>query len=450
VQSVHNRFFAADPEPERAPKPPAQQAPRYRNDDFAAHDYAEDDRPPVRAARPKPAPAPVSARNANYDDGGDYRWDSFDQPQPAPEAVRPFPPAKLGANDDMDADYFADEDEFEGEDDYVEPKKSGSKKLMAAVLVGAVVTGGGLAYMYKSQSGGYADSGEPPIMTADTRPIKERPAEPGGRDFPNGGKLIYERLGEPQASPDEPTRVAAGGERQGDGAIPGVVTTGASGTLEERIQNALRDAKKQEAPSEPITTANTTSIDAPRSVQTQIFRPDGSVDAVRSQEPARGVEASRGVQRRAAPPTTPAVEEEVQQPYASLASGPVTPAARPNTREAALATSAQPAARAAAPGRGAELTPAAAPISSSGEPGMFVQIAARNDQAAAMAAFADLQQKYAGVLGNHSPSVRKVDLGEKGVWYRLLVGPMPSKPDADKLCEDLKAAGMKGCFSRKE
>ena len=81
---------------------------------------------------------------------------------------------------------------------------------------------------------------------------------------------------------------------------------------------------------------------------------------------------------------------------------------------------------------------------------MFVQIAARNDQAAAMAAFADLQQKYAGVLGNHSPSVRKVDLGEKGVWYRLLVGPMPSKPDADKLCEELKAAGMKGCFSRKE
>ena len=81
---------------------------------------------------------------------------------------------------------------------------------------------------------------------------------------------------------------------------------------------------------------------------------------------------------------------------------------------------------------------------------MFVQIAARNDQAAAMAAFADLQQKYASVLGNHSPSVRKVDLGEKGVWYRLMVGPMPSKADADKLCEDLKTAGMKSCFSRKE
>jgi hypothetical protein len=100
----------------------------------------------------------------------------------------------------------------------------------------------------------------------------------------------------------------------------------------------------------------------------------------------------------------------------------------------------------------AALTPPApqTAITTGGESGMFVQIAARNDEAAARAAFADLQQKYAGVLGSHSPSVRKVDLGEKGVWYRLLVGPMASKGDADKLCEDLKTAGMKGCFSRKE
>jgi cell division protein FtsN len=88
--------------------------------------------------------------------------------------------------------------------------------------------------------------------------------------------------------------------------------------------------------------------------------------------------------------------------------------------------------------------------SAGGSGNFFVQIAARNDQDAAMTAFASLQQKYAGVLGNHSPSVRKVDLGDKGVWYRLLVGPMDSKTDADALCEQLKTAGMKGCFARKD
>jgi hypothetical protein len=444
VQSVHNRFFAAEPEPERAPKPaPAPQQARYR-DDYASHDYGEEDRPPVRG----PKPAPANARNAGYDDGGDYRWDNFEQ-APAPEAARPFqPPAKIappdmGGHEDLDADYFADEEEFDGEEDYAEPKRGGSKKLMAAVLVGAVVTGGGLAYMYKSQVGGnVADSGEPPVLAADVRPVKEQPTEPGGREFRNGSKLIYERLVDNGAPPagDSPRGAARDEAPADNGAAGGVLTTGTSGTLEERIQNALRDAKRQDdTGAAPITTANVVNPDAPRAVKTEVFRPDGSV------EPTRTAEVSRGVQRRQAP-----AEAEVV-PSAAFAS------AGGSARLAAAPREAAPAPQARQPARSAELTPAntqpsaaTAAISTGGEPGMFVQIAARNDEAAAIAAFADLQQKYAGVLGSHSPSVRKVDLGEKGVWYRLLVGPMPSKPEADKLCEELKSAGMKGCFSRKE
>jgi hypothetical protein len=425
VQSVHNRFFSAEPEPAPVAKPAAPQAPRYRQDDYDAQDFVPEPREPARASKPAPA-------NGGFDDGPGYRWDNFDE-APAPEAVRPFPSAKLASQDDeLDADYFSDEEEFEGEDDYEEPKRGGSKRLMAAVLVGAVVTGGGLAYLYKS-NGGDASGGEPPIMTADARPIKERPADPGGREFPNGSKLIYDRLdnasvaGAPAG--DEPTRVASREETNPENDLPGVVTTGANGTLEERIQNALQNAKKQDdAPARTASnTQGSSSYDEPRRVRTEVFRPDGSLD------PA-------GVKRARAPAAQPA---ETAAP--SLASGP---APRAAAREAAPApAAAQPRANT----RVAEVTPTA-PITQpgGGEPGMFVQIAARNDQAAAMAAFADLQQKYAGVLGNHSPSVRKVDLGDKGVWYRLLVGPMPSKGDADKLCEDLKTAGMKGCFSRKE
>lgn len=427
AQSVHNRFFAAEPEPERAvkPAPAPQPAPRYRNDDYDAHDFEEEDLPPVRAAKP----APANPRPANYDDGGDYRWDGFDQ-APAPESVRPFqapakmaPPPMEPANEDLDADYFADEDEFESEDDYIEPRKSGGKKLMAAVLVGAVVTGGGLAYMYKSQVKGTADSGEPPVVAANASSFKEPPANPGGREFPNGGKLIYERLGEaPAAAPAEESAGVASEDSAADNTVSGVTTTGASGTLEERIQNALRDARRQDgSPAEPpiTTAANTANPDQPRTVTTQIFRPDGSV------------EPTRTPQRRQAPPATEAEEQVATFNTGARLSPPPVAAPAPQARQARL-----------------DPTPPA--ISEGGGSGMFVQIAARNDQAAAMAAFADLQQKYAGVLGAHSPSVRKVDLGEKGVWYRLLVGPMPSKPDADKLCEELKAAGMKGCFSRKE
>ena len=407
AQSVHDRFFAADPEPERAPPmpQPVPTAPRYRANEFSADDYQPEERHAPQAG------------------GGDYRWDNFDQ-QPAPESVRPFPNAKIGAEEDLDADYFADEDEFDGDDDYAEPKKGGSKKLMAAVLVGAVVTGGGLAYLYKSRVGG-SEAGEPPIMTADTRPIKEKPSDPGGREFPGGSKLIYDRLND--GGGNEPTRVAARDEQTPATDLPGVVTTSSSGTLEERIQNALRDAKKPD--DQPPASANAAStLDTPRPVKTEIFRPDGSVDSSR-------------VQRRQAP-----------------ADGDTTLAG--GAPKGVVAREAPAAPSQAAPARGQQLaaaTPAQAPTpapaaaaTTAGEAGMFVQIAARNDQAAAMAAFADLQQKYSGVLGNHSPSVRKVDLGEKGVWYRLLVGPMANKAEADKLCEDLKTAGMKGCFSRKE
>jgi cell division protein FtsN len=61
-----------------------------------------------------------------------------------------------------------------------------------------------------------------------------------------------------------------------------------------------------------------------------------------------------------------------------------------------------------------------------------------------------LQRKYASIIGNHSPSVRKADLGTKGVWYRLLIGPVSEKSEAEGLCEQLKGAGMKGCFARKD
>ena len=421
AQSMHDRFFSAEPAPapvrapQVAPPPPAPAPQRYQADDYGADDFEPEERPMPRASKPAPSAAPART----FDDrGNDYRWDNFD-PQPAPEAVRPFANPKLGADEDLDADYFADEEDFEGDDDYVEPRGGGSKKLMAAVLVGAVVTGGGLAYLYKSQAG-QVDSGEPPIMVADPRPIKEQPADPGGRQFSGGSKLIYDRL-DGSAGPEEPTRLANNREENDKGSSGIVTTAGGGGTLEERIQNALQNAKKQDdAPA--TTSANTAStFDTPRPVRTETIRPDGTVDSARPQ-------------RRQAP----------AEADTALASG---------APRGAAAREAPPAAAEPQPRRQQQLalaTPAPATITTGGEAGMFVQIAARNDQAAAMAAFADLQQKYAGVLGSHSPSVRKVDLGDKGVWFRLLVGPMANKAEADKLCEDLKTAGMKGCFSRKE
>ncbi len=65
--------------------------------------------------------------------------------------------------------------------------------MVGSALLGAIALGGALAFAYK-QSGGAMNGGEPPVVQADARPVKEVPQDAGGKDFPNKNKLIYERL----------------------------------------------------------------------------------------------------------------------------------------------------------------------------------------------------------------------------------------------------------------
>ena len=75
-----------------------------------------------------------------------------------------------------------------------------------------------------------------------------------------------------------------------------------------------------------------------------------------------------------------------------------------------------------------------------------VQLGSSKSQTDALANFADAQQKYPSLLGNYQPLVRKTNLGTKGTWYRLQVGPMADKTAAYKLCGQLKAKGHGDCL----
>ena len=65
--------------------------------------------------------------------------------------------------------------------------------MVGSALLGAIALGGALAFAYK-QSGGGLGSEQPPLVTADARPVKELPDQPGGKEFPQKNKLIYDRL----------------------------------------------------------------------------------------------------------------------------------------------------------------------------------------------------------------------------------------------------------------
>ena len=64
--------------------------------------------------------------------------------------------------------------------------------MVGSALLGAIALGGALAFAYK-QSGGAMGGGQPPVVQADSRPVKEAPQQ-AGKEFPHKNKLIYERL----------------------------------------------------------------------------------------------------------------------------------------------------------------------------------------------------------------------------------------------------------------
>jgi cell division septation protein DedD len=75
-----------------------------------------------------------------------------------------------------------------------------------------------------------------------------------------------------------------------------------------------------------------------------------------------------------------------------------------------------------------------------------VQVGSKQNQTEALATFADMQQKYPTLLAAYRPMVQKADLGAKGVWYRLRIGPIVDKTAAAKLCGQLKSQGHPDCL----
>ena len=83
----------------------------------------------------------------------------------------------------------------------------------------------------------------------------------------------------------------------------------------------------------------------------------------------------------------------------------------------------------------------AAPSASGSSGGYLVQISSQRNEADAQASYRALQTKFPAVLGSRSPVIKRADLGDKGVYYRTMVGPFSSSDEASQFCGSLKTAG---------
>lgn len=88
--------------------------------------------------------------------------------------------------------------------------------------------------------------------------------------------------------------------------------------------------------------------------------------------------------------------------------------------------------------------PAAAPAVSLGQ-GYRLQLGALRSAAAATAAWQRLRQTEPDVLGRLNYTVSRIDLGGRGVFYRLQAGPIASEAAAERSCATLKSRHV-GCI----
>jgi hypothetical protein len=113
------------------------------------------------------------------------------------------------------------------------------------------------------------------------------------------------------------------------------------------------------------------------------------------------------------------------------------------TAPAAAVSTTKPEVSSAAPPRAstAAATPAAtsrpAPAAASG---VVLQIGSYKSEAEARQSWQVFKSEHEAAA-DYEPDVKEVDLGEKGTWYRLRMGPFPDKKSALETCRKLKADG---------
>ncbi|MGE0612435.1 MAG: SPOR domain-containing protein, partial [Hyphomicrobiales bacterium] len=369
---------------------------------------------------------------------GDYA-DNEDE-----EAPQPF------FNEDREGDAAFLDQEFDAA--AVPPVKEGRGRkymMMGSALVGALALGGAFAFAYKT--GGSSGDSQPPLIQADARPAKVAPAEPGGKEFPHKNKLIYERLNG-AGEPADNERLVPRQEQVAE--TPPALRPGEG----QRQAALMPGASSAPAPQQPAAAVPAEAPEAPRKVRTLLVRPDGTLVQPTAEQPAP-----------AQPAPAPVASAEPAPAAAPLPLPPATPApaAAEPVRPTMLGAPAATAEPAAAPAPAAQVPPplskpspppvavasappAPTPQASAGSGTYVVQVAARKSQADALAAFADLQQKYPDLLSGYRPMIQRADLGDRGVWYRLRVGPMNEKTAAADLCTKLKGAGIGSCLVREE
>jgi hypothetical protein len=364
--------------------------------------------------------------------------------------------------------------------------------MLVAAIILVVVIGGGAAFYLRSSEG--TPSGPPPVIGAEPGEVRVQASnDSSATEAESAGDAVYNRVAgtTPPAqeqvveNSEEPREVARivlpPSQSNADSSVVRPVGESASDATEAA---AAPDTASPPAAAIPPATseepANAEAEIGPRRVPTFVVKADGSIVAM----PEGGAPAE--------PPATVPAEQMADTtkpiepvPVATVTVGEAgTPAETsaaviadsPAPPPADLATASQP-----APDTGDDLTTrptideppvevvpmpeapaapappaadtastevaAAAPSEIQTPPptvasgGYLVQISSERSMEQAQSAYAAAQRRFPSLLGSLDPQIQQADLGAKGIYYRVKVGPWETRDEAVKVCESLRAAG---------
>ena len=75
----------------------------------------------------------------------------------------------------------------------------------------------------------------------------------------------------------------------------------------------------------------------------------------------------------------------------------------------------------------------------------FVQLASMKSDESARKEWARLKKAHAELFDDLALDVQRADLGDRGIFYRIRIGPFPNRATAQDMCGQIKATKL-GCL----
>lgn len=323
--------------------------------------------------------------------------------------------------------------------------------VAAGALIVALI--GGAYFMFFS---GPPAPGEVPVLTANAGPLKEEPDATQVATAASESVVFNEIEGNTTAPEDE----ALVSRDQTEGASVAEVLAPEEGALElvnrsVRTVTVLPDGtivqaedgvagsnvlpvERPDVPvvpnstltSDPIGQAIVQAMAAEESAPTEGVEQLASLDGTTS---LAADEASEGVEAATAAADVLTAPQPIPRPEGLTASGGNAATDVPN-----LAVVPTTPVAAATPSTPSQTQPAAS------EPAAWVQLASQRSEDVAQAGMTELQARYGTLFGAAELEVSRVDLGDRGIYYRVRL-PQPSLADANAVCGAIQGQGG-DCF----